>query len=44
METEKYKKKQNKLTLNEGKTEIMDFKNEKLPTVNSIALHLRVIH
>ena len=32
METEQYMK-QNKLTLNEGKTEIMVFKNEELPTV-----------
>ena len=38
METEQYMK-QNKLTLNEGKTEIMVFKNEK-----SIALNLKVIH
>ena len=37
METEQYMK-QNKLTLNEGKTEIMVFKNEKLPTVNCIEL------
>ena len=35
METEQYMK-QNKLTLNEGKTEIMVFKNEKLPTVNCV--------
>ena len=28
--------KQNKLTLNEGKIEIMVFKNEKLPTVNCV--------
>ena len=33
METEQYMK-QNKLTLNEGKTETMVFKNEKLPSVN----------
>ena len=33
MESEQYMK-QNKLTLNEGKTEIMVFKNEKLPTVS----------
>ena len=41
METEQYVKK-NKLTLNVGKTEIMVFKKEKLPTVN--ALNLKVIH
>ena len=35
METEQYMK-QNKLTLNEGKTEIMVFKNEKLLTLNSV--------
>ena len=35
METEQYMK-QNKLTLNEGKTEIMVFKNEKLPTVKCV--------
>ena len=35
METEQYMK-QNKLTLNEGKTERMVFKNEKLPTVNCV--------
>ena len=35
METEQNKK-QNKLTLNEGKTEIMVFKIEKSPTVNCI--------
>ena len=35
METEQYMK-QNKSTLNEGKTEIMVFRNEKLPTVNCI--------
>ena len=35
METEQYVK-QNKLTLNEGKTEIMVFKNEKLTTVNCV--------
>ena len=28
--------KQNKLSLNEGKTEIMVFKNEKIPTVNCV--------
>ena len=28
--------KQNMLTLNEGKTEIMVFKTEKLPTVNCV--------
>ena len=41
METEQYMK-QNKLTLNEGKTEIIVFKIENLPT--SIALNLEVIH
>ena len=35
METEQYMQ-QNKLTLNEGKTEIMVFKKEKLPTVNCV--------
>ena len=35
METEQYMK-QNKLTLNEGKTEKIVFKNEKLPTVNCV--------
>ena len=35
METEQNMK-QNKLTLNEGKTKIMVFKNEKLPTVNCV--------
>ena len=35
METEQYMK-QNKLTLNEGKTEIMVFKYEKSPTVNCV--------
>ena len=35
METEQYMK-QNKLTLNEGKTEIMVFKNEKIPNVNCV--------
>ena len=35
METEQYMK-QNKLTLNEGKTEIMVFKNKNLPTVNCV--------
>ena len=35
METEQYMK-QSKLTLDEGKTEIMVFKNEKLPTVNCV--------
>ena len=35
METEQYLK-QNKLIVNEGKTEIMVFKNEKLPTVNCV--------
>ena len=35
METEQNMK-QNKLTLNEGKSEIMVFKNEKLPTVNCV--------
>ena len=34
-ETEQYMK-QNKLTLNDGKTEIMVFKIEKLPTVNCV--------
>ena len=38
METEQYMK-QNKLTLNEGKTEIMVFKNEKLVTVNCVEFH-----
>ena len=33
METEQYMK-QNKLTLNEGKTEIVVFEIKKLPTVN----------
>ena len=37
METEQYMK-QNKLTLNEGKTEIMVFKTEKLPTVFCVEL------
>ena len=35
METEQFMK-QNKLTLKEGKTEIMVFRNEKLPTVNCV--------
>ena len=35
METEQYMK-QSKLTLNEGKTVIMVFKNEKLPIVNCV--------
>ena len=35
METEQYMK-QSKLTLNEGKTEIMVFKIQKLPTVNCV--------
>ena len=35
METEQHMK-QNKLTLNEGKTEIVVFKNEKIPTVNCV--------
>ena len=35
METEQYMK-QSKLTLNEGKTEMMVFKNENLPTVNCV--------
>ena len=35
METEQYIK-QNKLTLNEGKTEIMIFKNKKSPTFNCV--------
>ena len=35
METEQYVK-QNKLTLSEGKTEIMVFKKEKSPTVNCL--------
>ena len=35
METEQYME-QNKLTPNEGKTELMVFKNEKLSTVNCV--------
>ena len=35
METEQYMK-QNKSVLNEGKTEILVFKNEKLPTVKCV--------
>ena len=34
-ETEQYMK-QNNLTLDEGKTEVMVFKNEKFPTVNCV--------
>ena len=37
METEQYMK-QNKLNLNEGKTEIMVYKNGKSPTVNCVEL------